>query len=158
MDVVRPFNSMKELKILEFPDARLRKKASKIKKISSEVEKLAGNMAYTMYSNDGIGLAATQVNQHKRMIVMDTSEERDDLYIMLNPSIIDRTGKTRTSEACLSVPGMRIPVTRSELIVVEYTDINGVEVKQEFNDIDSYCVQHEMDHLDGKLIIDFITN
>ena len=121
---------MIELYILEFPDARLWKKASKVKKISSDIEKLAGDMAYTMYSNDGIGLAATQVNQHKRMIVMDTSENRDDLYIMLNPSIINRTGKTRTSEACLSVPGMRIPVTRAELIWVEYTDINGVEVKQ----------------------------
>jgi len=149
---------MKELDILEFPDARLRKKAKKIKQISSGVVGLAEDMAYTMYKNEGIGLAATQVDSHKRMIVMDTSEDRDDLYVMLNPSIIERTGKTRTSEACLSVPGMRIPVTRSELVVVEYTDINGVEVKQEFNDVDSYCVQHEVDHLDGKLIIDFITN
>ena len=89
---------------------------------------------------------------------MDTSPERDDLYVMINPSIINKMGQAKTREACLSVPGMRIPVTRSETIVVEYTDISGVEIKQEFNDIESYCIQHEVDHLNGKLIIDFITN
>ena len=149
---------MKELDILEFPDAKLRKKAKKIKDITRAIESLADNMAYTMYKNDGIGLAATQVNKHKRMIVMDTSPERDDLYVMINPSIINKRGETKTKEACLSVPGMRIPATRSETIVVEYTDLSGVEIKQEFNDIESYCIQHEVDHLNGKLIIDFITN
>ena len=159
MGVDHPFNlKMKELNILEFPDAKLRKKAKKVGDITPAVEKLADNMAYTMYKNEGIGLAATQVNKHKRMIVMDTSSERDDLYVMINPSIINKTGVAKTREACLSVPGMRIPVTRSETIVVEYTDLSGVEIKQEFNDIESYCIQHEVDHLNGKLIIDFITN
>ena len=159
MDAGHHFSlKMKELSILEFPDAKLRKKAKKVKDITDAVEKLADDMAYTMYKNEGIGLAATQVNKHKRMIVMDTSPERDDLYVMINPSIINKTGVAKTREACLSVPGMRIPVTRSETIVVEYTDISGVEIKQEFNDIESYCIQHEVDHLNGKLIIDFITN
>lgn len=159
MDADHPFSlKMKELDILEFPDAKLRKKAKKIKDITRAIESLADNMAYTMYKNDGIGLAATQVNKHKRMIVMDTSPERDDLYVMINPSIINKRGETKTKEACLSVPGMRIPATRSETIVVEYTDLSGVEIKQEFNDIESYCIQHEVDHLNGKLIIDFITN
>ena len=157
---VGPHSSLKtkELDILEFPDPKLRKKAKKIKDINQDIEKLADSLAYTMYRNDGIGLAATQVNKHKRMIVMDTSPDRDDLYVMINPSIINKIGISKTQEACLSVPGMRIPVTRSETIVVEYTDLSGAEIKQEFNDIESYCIQHEVDHLNGKLLIDYITN
>ena len=89
---------------------------------------------------------------------MDTSEERDDLYVMINPEIVARSGTTRTSEACLSVPGLRASVNRSEDIIVKYTDLSGAEIEENFNDIQSYCVQHEIDHLNGKILIDHIAN
>ena len=147
-----------ELPILAFPDPRLRRKGEDVKKITDSETNLARRMAYTMYSNAGIGLAATQVNFQKNIIVMDTSAERDDLYVMINPEIVARSGTTRTSEACLSVPGLRASVNRSEDIIVKYTDLSGVEIEENFNDIQSYCVQHEIDHLNGKILIDHIAN
>lgn len=147
-----------ELTILTFPDPALRKKGKKVKKVTDTETTIAKRMAYTMYSNEGIGLAATQVNFQKNIIVMDTSEERDDLYVMINPEIVARSGTTRTNEACLSVPGLRASVNRSEDIIVKYVDIAGEEIEEEFNDIKSYCIQHEIDHLNGKILIDYISN
>jgi len=145
------------LDILVYPDSRLRKKAQPVETVDNSVRELVNNMAETMYRAPGIGLAATQVNVTKRIVVIDHSEERNDLRVFINPTITAREGEVETEEGCLSVPGIVAPVTRSEKITVEATDIEGKNYEVKATGIFAICIQHEIDHLDGKVFVDYLT-
>ena len=145
------------LDILVYPDSRLRKKAQPVETVDNSVRELVNNMAETMYQAPGIGLAATQVNVTKRIVVIDHSEERNDLRVFINPIITARDGEVETEEGCLSVPGIIAPVTRSETITVKAMDIDGKDYEITASGILSICIQHEIDHLDGKVFIDYLT-
>ena len=145
------------LNILVYPDPRLRQKAQPVETVDNSVRELVNNMAETMYQAPGIGLAATQVNVTKRIVVIDHSEERNDLRVFINPTITAREGEVETEEGCLSVPGIVAPVTRSEKITVEATDIEGNNYEVKATGIFAICIQHEIDHLDGKVFVDYLT-
>ena len=145
------------LDILVYPDSRLRKKAQPVETVDNSVRELVNNMAETMYQAPGIGLAATQVNVTKRIVVIDHSEERNDLRVFINPIITARDGEVETEEGCLSVPGIIAPVTRSETITVKAIDIDGNDYEITASGILSICIQHEIDHLDGKVFVDYLT-
>jgi peptide deformylase len=145
------------LSILEFPDERLRKKAAPVKTVDAEIRKLVDDMLETMYEYRGIGLAATQVNVHKRVIVLDTSEDKDQSLCLINPEIIEKKGTEVSEEGCLSVPGFFEKVKRAEQVKVRALDKNGQEFEMEVDDLLSVCIQHEMDHLEGKLFVDYLS-
>ncbi len=145
------------LNILVYPDPRLRQKAQPVEAVDNSVRELVNNMAETMYRAPGIGLAATQVNVTKRIVVIDHSEERNDLRVFINPTITAREGEVETEEGCLSVPGIIAPVTRSEKVTVEATDIEGKNYEVKASGIFAICIQHEIDHLDGKVFVDYLT-
>lgn len=145
------------LNILEYPDERLHKVAEIVVDIDPELEKLAKDMAETMYLNKGIGLAATQVNVHKRLIVIDTSEEKNQLITLINPVLEKHNGIQECEEGCLSVPGIFEKVKRYEKITVSYIDLNGKKKSIEANGLQSVCIQHEMDHLLGKVFVDYLS-
>jgi peptide deformylase len=149
---------MEILDILEFPDPRLRIKSEPVEEVNESLQNLAAEMAVTMYANSGIGLAAPQVNVHKRMMVIDTSKESEDLMVFVNPEIISRSGEMNTIEGCLSVPGLQAKVKRSKRINLKFTDIEGNDKTKTFHNMKSACIQHEMDHFDGKIIIDYIAS
>jgi peptide deformylase len=145
------------LEILEYPDPRLRKVATSIAAVTPEIQKLARDMAETMYAAPGVGLAATQVNVHKRLIVIDISEARDDLKVFINPRILDAEGEAECEEGCLSVPGYYDKVTRAARIRVRAQDERGDAFELETEGMLAVCVQHEMDHLDGKVFVDYLS-
>jgi len=145
------------LKILEFPDARLRKKAQPVQAIDEPLQALIDDMFETMYAAPGIGLAATQVDVHKRLLVADVSAEKDDPQVLINPEILERDGVAVTEEGCLSVPGYYEEVERAEHIRVRFLDRGGNSVESEFEGLLAVCVQHEIDHLDGKLFVDYLS-
>lgn len=145
------------LTILEFPDERLRKKASPVHKVDDSIKKLVDDMLETMYESNGVGLAATQVNVHQRVIVIDVSEEKDAPLCLINPEIISKDGEEESSEGCLSVPGFFEKVTRAQHIKVKALDKNGKSFELEATELLAVCVQHEMDHLEGKLFVDYIS-
>jgi len=145
------------LEILEFPDPRLRKIASEVKSIDDKVVSMADSMLETMYNAPGIGLAATQVNYHKRLIVVDISENKNQPHILINPVITASEGKIETDEGCLSVPGFYEPVTRFEKIQVEAVNRAGQSFSLTAEGLLSVCIQHEMDHLLGKLFVDYLS-
>ena len=149
---------MSLLDILEFPDSRLRTKAKPVKNVDGKLVKLADQMLETMYEAPGIGLAATQVNVHQRLLVLDTSEDKTKPLILINPEIIEIDGEIESSEGCLSVPGFYEPVIRSEKILVKAVNRDGNEFELEADDLLSVCIQHEMDHLEGKLFVDYLSN
>lgn len=148
---------MSILTILEFPDKRLRTVASEVEQVDAGIKKLVDDMIETMYSAKGVGLAATQVNVHKRVIVMDVSENKDDPICLINPQIIERDGVEESEEGCLSVPGFFEKVSRAEHIKVKALDRNGDSFELEARDLLAVCIQHEMDHLEGKLFVDYLS-
>ena len=148
------------LPILEFPDPRLRTKAARID--AAEVttpafQTLLDDMFQTMYDAPGIGLAASQVDVHKRFMVIDVSEEKNTPLVFINPEIVTSTGGQVYQEGCLSVPGIFADVTRADTITVRFLDRQGVAQELTTDGLLAVCVQHEMDHLDGKLFIDYLS-
>jgi peptide deformylase len=149
---------MSPLDILEFPDPRLRTEAKPVTEVDGKLIALADQMLAAMYEAPGIGLAATQVNVHRQMIVIDISEEKNSPLILINPLITCRDGELETNEGCLSVPGFYEPVTRSEQIQVEALNRDGESFTLDAEGMLAVCIQHEMDHLKGKLFVDYLSN
>ncbi len=145
------------LPILEFPDPRLRTQAAPVAAVDAGIRKLIDDMFETMYAAPGIGLAATQVNVHKRVIVIDVTEDRSSPLALINPEIVSRDGTEETEEGCLSVPGIYDKVTRSERIRVRTLDRSGKQIEIEADGLLAVCIQHEIDHLDGKLFVDYLS-
>lgn len=145
------------LEILEFPDPRLRTVAKPIAQVDDGIRKLVDDMLETMYDAPGIGLAATQINVHKRLVVIDVSEEKDQPMVLINPEFDVIDGEQDYDEGCLSVPGYYEKVTRAEKILLKALDRNGEPYEMECDGLLSVCIQHEIDHLDGKLFVDHIS-
>ncbi len=148
---------MAKLRILEFPDPRLRKKAVPVEVVDDPLRQLIDDMFETMYEAPGIGLAATQVDVHRRLLVADVSQEKDEPQVLINPEILERDGSAITEEGCLSVPGYYEEIERAEHIKVRYLDRDGNEQESEYEGLLAVCVQHEIDHLDGKLFVDYLS-
>jgi peptide deformylase len=148
---------MARLTILEFPDPRLRTRAQPVEHVDAALRKLIDDMLETMYAAPGIGLAATQVNVHKRVLVLDISETRDQPLALINPELIERQGIEETEEGCLSVPGIYDKVTRAERIRVRALDRDGKTIEFDADGLLAVCIQHEIDHLDGKLFVDYLS-
>jgi peptide deformylase len=146
------------LPILEFPDPRLRTVAKPIEKVDDKLRKLAQDMLETMYDAPGIGLAATQVNHHIRLIVVDVSEDQDDPKILINPEYDMIGNMVEYQEGCLSVPGYYEKVDRCDKILVRALNENGEPLEFEASDLFGDCIQHEIDHLDGKLFVDYLSS
>ncbi|MBC9131894.1 peptide deformylase [Frischella sp. Ac13] len=145
------------LPVLRFPDEKLRKVAKPVDTVTPEIQKIIDDMIETMYAEEGIGLAATQVDVHQRIIVIDVSEERDHVYVIINPEVISKEGETGIEEGCLSVPECRGFVPRAEKIKIKALDRNGEEYIIDADGILAICIQHEMDHLIGKLFVDYLS-
>lgn len=145
------------LEILRYPDPRLRTLATPIDDVNEDIRSLIENMAETMYAAPGIGLAATQVNVHKRLIMIDISEARDQLQVFINPVIISKGPESSMEEGCLSVPGIYESVTRAESIVYRALDAQGDKMEQKTEALLAFCIQHEIDHLDGKVFVDYLS-
>ena len=148
------------LKILIFPDQRLRTVAEDVLEIDDEVKKLTSDLLETMYKGNGIGLSATQVNIHKRLVVVDVSEEKNDPLILLNPEveILNFEKKKMYAEGCLSVPGFYEEIERPNTIKIKATSIEGKKMNLKAEGMKSFVLQHEIDHLDGKIFVDFLSN
>ena len=149
----------KKLQILIFPDPRLRKIAEKITKFDKSLQNLADDMLLTMYDANGIGLAATQVNRHVRLVVMDISDSRDDPRIFVNPSyrVLKDHNLFEFEEGCLSIPGFNETIARPDKIELIWQDISGKEHLDSPEGLLTVCIQHEIDHLDGKLMVDYVS-
>jgi len=145
------------LPILHYPDERLHTIAKPVPVVDKAIRQLVADMAETMYAAPGIGLAATQVDAHLRVIVMDISETQDQLLTLINPVILKAEGKAVRDEGCLSVPGIYEPVTRAAKITVKYLNLEGNEVIQEADGLIGVCIQHEMDHLEGKVFVEYLS-
>jgi len=148
---------MAKLTILEFPDPRLRTRAAEVETVDDSFGKLIDDMFETMYDAPGIGLAATQVDVHKRLLVVDVSADKTEPHALINPVILEKDGVTVTEEGCLSVPGYYEEVERAEHIRVRFLDRNGDEQEMEAEGLLAVCIQHEMDHLEGKLFVDYLS-
>lgn len=146
------------LDILRFPDPRLRNKAKRIDQVDAALQRLVDDMLETMYQAPGIGLAATQVNVAKRVVVMDLSEEKDQPLVLINPEIIERDGSDEYEEGCLSVPGIYETVKRAERIRIKAQDREGNPFEMDAEALLAICIQHEIDHLDGKLFVDYLSS
>ena len=149
---------MSLLNILSFPDPRLRRKSTPITNVTDRVRRLADDMLETMYEAQGIGLAAIQVNVQKRIIVIDVSEDKNQLLVLINPEIIQSEGEREYEEGCLSVPEASGTITRADNIRVKALDRNGRNIEFYADDLLATCMQHEIDHLEGKLFIDYLSN
>lgn len=149
---------MTKLTILEYPDPRLRTKAAKVEVVDDALRQLASDMLETMYEAPGIGLAATQVDRHIRMLVADVSEERDQPHVLINPEIVEADGEIIHEEGCLSVPEIFARVTRAESITVRFLNRDGDQTQMEADGLLAICIQHEMDHLEGKLFVDYLSS
>jgi peptide deformylase len=145
------------LSILRYPDARLHKVAAPVTVFDEALKKLVADMADTMYAAPGIGLAATQVDVHKQVIVVDVSERRDSLVVLVNPEIVEATGESDIEEGCLSVPGIYELVQRAERVKVRAHDQNGKAFTLEAQGLLAVCIQHEMDHLQGKVFVEHLS-
>ena len=145
------------LPILRFPDPRLRKVAAPVTNIDDSIRRLAADMAETMYEAPGIGLAATQVDVHQRLIVIDVSETKNELLVLINPEIVADEGEQVGEEGCLSVPGIFDKVERAERVTVRYLDLEGKARTLEADGLLAVCIQHEMDHLQGKVFVDHLS-
>ncbi len=148
---------MAKLKILEFPDPRLRTKATPVEVVDDALRALIDDMFETMYAAPGIGLAATQVDIHKRFLVADVSTDQTEPHVFINPEILEKDGVIVTDEGCLSVPGYYEEVERAEHIRLRYLDQQGKEQEMEAEGLLAVCIQHEIDHLDGKLFVDYLS-
>jgi peptide deformylase len=151
-------NTMAVLKVLHFPDQRLRTVAKAVAEITPEIQEIAENMLETMYLENGVGLAATQVNIHQRIVVIDVSESRDQPMVLINPEIIEKSGEEESTEGCLSVPETNATVKRCEFVTFQYTDLDGNTQVIEADGLLAVCIQHELDHLQGKLFIDYLSS
>lgn len=148
---------MAKLTILEFPDPRLRKKAAPVEQVDDALRELIDNMFETMYAAPGIGLAATQVDVHRRLLVADVSADKSEPHVLINPEILEKDGVAVTEEGCLSVPGYFEEVKRAEHIRVRFLNRDGDAVEMEAEGLLAVCIQHEMDHLEGKLFVDYLS-
>ncbi len=148
---------MAKLEILHYPDPRLRNRAEPVGEVDDEVRRLVDDMFETMYAAPGIGLAATQVNVPKQVIVLDVSESRDQPLCLIDPMILRADGEREMEEGCLSVPGVYELVTRAERIEVRALDRDGAPFEMEAHGLLAVCIQHEMDHLQGKLFVDYLS-
>jgi len=148
---------MAKLTILEFPDPRLRTRAIAVETVDDELNTLIDDMFETMYAAPGIGLAATQVDVHKRLLVVDVSSDNSEPNALINPEILELDGEIMTEEGCLSVPGYYEEVKRAEHIRVRFLDRKGEEAELQAEGLLAVCIQHEIDHLDGKLFVDYIS-
>ncbi len=148
---------MTSLTILNYPDPRLHKVAKPVSDVNDEIRQLIEDMAETMYAAPGIGLAATQVDRHIQLIVIDTSKEQNDLLVLINPKIVAKSGQQEYEEGCLSVPGVYETVTRAEKITVEALDRNGDKFKMDVDGLLAVCIQHEIDHLLGKVFVEYLS-
>lgn len=144
--------------VLQFPDERLRIKAKPVLAVTPKHLEIIDNMIETMYAEEGIGLAATQVDVHQRIIVIDVSENRDGLYVIINPEILEMSGETSMEEGCLSIPGIRAFVPRAEKIKIRALNRDGESYEIETDGLLAICIQHEIDHLEGKLFIDYLSS
>ena len=149
---------MARLDILHYPDARLHTVAKPVKTVDERIRKLIDDMAETMYAAPGIGLAATQVNVHERVVVIDISETHDALRVFINPELVAQSGREESEEGCLSVPGVFDKVTRAERVTVRALDRDGKLFELEADGLLAVCIQHEMDHLMGKVFVDYLSN
>ena len=145
------------LKILHFPDKRLRLKAIPVDKITPKISDIAENMLEIMYAEGGIGLAATQVNIQNRIIVIDISENKNEPLILINPEILELEGKKESQEGCLSVPDYFDVVQRAKNIELRYTTLTNEAITKTIDGLLAICIQHEIDHLNGKLFIDYLS-
>jgi peptide deformylase len=145
------------LNILEFPDERLRIKAQLVEQVDAALTQLIDDMFATMYAAPGIGLAATQVNVHRQLVVMDISESKNEPLVLINPKIVASSGQQVYQEGCLSVPGIYADVKRFECITVEHLDRHGGAQSLQADGLLAVCIQHEMDHLAGKVFVDYLT-
>jgi len=145
---------MAQLNILEYPDPRLKKVAARVTTFTPEVERLVADMAETMYAAPGVGLAATQVDVHKRIIVIDISDTKDQLRVFVNPELVAADGEAECEEGCLSVPGYYDKVVRAATVTVRAQDARGETFEIAADGLLAVCIQHEMDHLDGKVFVE----
>ena len=145
------------LKILQYPDSRLHKIAQKVEKVDETIRKLIRDMAETMYAAPGVGLAATQVDVHQQVIVADISDQRNELRVLINPEIIASSGEEECEEGCLSVPGIFETVRRAEKITVRALDEKGEQFLLEADGFLAVCIQHEIDHLRGKVFVEYLS-
>ncbi|WP_225501461.1 peptide deformylase [Vibrio vulnificus] len=148
---------MSVLQVLTFPDDRLRTVAKPVEKVTPEIQKIVDDMIETMYDEEGIGLAATQVDIHQRIVVIDISESRNEPKVLINPEILEKRGEDGIEEGCLSVPGARALVPRAAEVTVKALDRDGNEFTLEADDLLAICIQHELDHLQGKLFVDYLS-
>jgi len=148
---------MAVLDVLHFPDDRLRTVAKPVKEITPEIKQLAADMIDTMYDENGVGLAATQVDVHQRIVVIDVSDTRDQAMALINPTIVESSGTEESQEGCLSVPETNAEVERAEFVTLEYLDLDGEKQVIEADGLLAVCIQHELDHLKGKLFIDYLS-
>lgn len=145
------------LQILHYPDPRLRNVAAPVKNVDEKTRRLVADMFETMYDAPGVGLAATQVNVHQRILVADVSELRNMPLCLINPTIIESSGNEQTEEGCLSVPGVFESVERAETITIQALDESGSAIEMHAEGFLAVCIQHEIDHLDGKLFVDYLS-
>lgn len=145
------------LKILHYPDKRLNIVAKPVEEVNDDIRQLAADMAETMYAAPGIGLAATQVDRHIQLIVVDVSESRNDLKVFINPEIIEAEGEAVGEEGCLSVPGIYDKVKRAERIKVRALDLNGQPFELVASGLLGVCIQHEIDHLKGRVFVEYLS-
>lgn len=145
------------LNVLRYPDPRLYKKAAPVRDVDNAIRGLVRDMAETMYAAAGVGLAATQVDVHKQVIVIDATETRDQLLVLINPEIIAREGSQYSEEGCLSVPGIFEPVDRAERVTVRALGADGLPFSVTADKLLAICIQHEMDHLEGKVFVDYLS-
>ncbi len=145
------------LPILRYPDPRLHKRAAPVAVVDDSIRQLVRDMAETMYEAPGVGLAATQVDVHKRVVVIDVSEDRSVLRAFINPEILDKSGEQTCEEGCLSVPGVYEKVTRAERVKVRALDERGEPFELEAEGLLAVCIQHEIDHLDGKVFVEYLS-
>jgi len=145
------------LSIIKYPDPRLNKVAEPVMEVDQQVRRLVDNMAETMYAAPGVGLAATQVDVHKRVIVIDISEVKNQLLVLINPEILESSGEVECEEGCLSVPGVFENVIRAEQIRVAAIDANGNSFELEASGLLAVCIQHEMDHLKGIVFVEYLS-
>lgn len=148
---------MSILTILKFPDQRLRIKAKKVAIFDNKIEALVKNMLDTMYEANGVGLAATQINVHKRIIVIDVSEGQNTPLCLINPEIIKKIGTEQSEEGCLSIPDIFTNISRAKQIKVKASDAKGTLYELDADSFLAVCIQHEMDHLEGKLLVDYLS-
>jgi len=148
---------MAKLTILEYPDPRLRTRAAPVTVFDQALGQLAEDMLETMYNAKGVGLAATQVNVHKRLLVADVSEERNSPLVLVNPRLVEAVDKSVNQEGCLSVPGVFEDVERARRVRIEFQDVTGARRELESEGLLGVCIQHEIDHLEGKLFVDYLS-